>query len=399
MKKRNLMIVILSVVLLASLLLAACAEPEPAPAPAPEPAPAPAPEPAPAPAPEPEPEPAPAPAPEPEPEPAPAPEVRIIKFNYTMPPFSAVGVGFEWWADEFEKRTEGRYVVETYGFSALLPDEGSLDAVKAGVVEVNMTSTGSQMASFPLASVTGLPTLSFHKKGVAFEEFMASFDALIEFYKIPEVGAEFEDYHLVKALEIDPGYLITADKEVFVPEDIEGLKVGGALGALADMMSAFDAAGVFQIPPQAYDNMQKGVTDAAIMTYAMIGPYNMFDLCDYILKQTFSAGSLLILTSHEFYASLPPADQAIFDQTWEDAMVVCAQGMYDETVHSTPAIEASGIIINTPTPEQSALWDDAARMYAFPTWADMCHDMGYSEEVTDRVLSTWQALVEKYSTQ
>jgi len=315
-----------------------------------------------------------------------------------MPPFSAIGVGFEWWADEFEKRTEGRYIVETYGFSALLDDAGSLDAVKEGVCEIVMTSTGSQMSSFPLASVTGLPTLSFHKKGVTAEEYLASFDALIEFYKVPELGAEFTDYHLIKAFEIDPGYLITADKEVIVPEDIEGLKVGGALGALADMMSAFGAAGVFQIPPQAYDNMQKGVTDAAIMTYAMIGPYNMFDLCDYILKQTFSAGSLLILTSHEFYASLPPEDQAIFDASWEDAKIICAQGMYDENVHSEPAIIDSGITINTPTPEQSALWDAAAEDYAFPTWAEMCQDLGYSKEVTDRVISTWKSLTEEYAT-
>jgi TRAP-type C4-dicarboxylate transport system substrate-binding protein len=327
------------------------------------------------------------------------PEVRTITFNYTMPPFSAVGVGFEWWADEFELRTDGRYVVETYGFSGLIPDEGSLDAVKAGVVDVNMTSTGSQMSSFPLASVTGLPTLSFHKKGVAFEEYLASFAALEEFYQIPEIAAEFADYHVCAKLEIDPGYLISRDTQVIVPEDLEGLKVGGALGALADMMAAFGGAGITQIPPEAYDNMQKGVTDAAIMTYAMIGPYNMFDICDYILKQTFSAGTLLVLCSHEFYASLGPEDQAIFDETWEDAKVACAQGMYDESVHSAPAIEESGITIYTPTAEESALWDEAARMYAFPTWATMCQDMGYSEEVTDMILQAWIDLVAKYTTQ
>jgi TRAP-type C4-dicarboxylate transport system substrate-binding protein len=256
------------------------------------------------------------------------------------------------------------------------------------------------MASFPLAAVTGLPTLSFHKKGVAFEEYLASYEALKELYAtVPEIKENFADYHLCAALEIDPGYLISATKEVLVPEDLDGLKVGGALGALADMVAAYGAAGVFQIPPQAYDNMQKGVTDAAIMTYAMIGPYNMFDLCDYILKQTFSAGTLLVLTSHEFYASLPPEDQLIFDQTWEDAKIVAAQGSYDETLHSTPIIEESGITVNVPTAEQSALWDAAAEEYAFPTWATICHDLGYSEEVTDRVLQTWKDLVAKYTTQ
>jgi TRAP-type C4-dicarboxylate transport system substrate-binding protein len=316
-----------------------------------------------------------------------------------MPPSSAVAVGYEWWADEFEKRTNGRYKVETYPLSSLLPDAGSLDAVKSGVCEIVMTSTGSKQTDFPLASVTGLATLSFHKKGVSKEEYLASFDALQELYKIPEVAAEYKDYHLIAPIEIDPGYLITKNKKVLMPEDLKGLKVGGASGAMADLMAAYGAAGVFQIPPQAYMNMDKGVTDAAIMTYAMIGPYKMYEICKYILTQTFSAGTLLVLTSHDFYNSLGAADQKIFDETWEDAKVVCAQGMYDENVHSAPAIEASGITISHPTSAQSQAWVDACVKYSFPTWAKMCWDLGYSTAVTDKVIGTWYQFVNEMTTQ
>ncbi len=322
-----------------------------------------------------------------------------IKFNYTMPPGSAVAVGYEWWADEFEKRTEGRYVVETYPLSGLLDDAGSLDAVKGGVCEIIMTSTGSKQTDFPLASVTGLPMLCFHKKGVSKEEYLASFDALKELYKIKEIDEEYKDYHLVAAIEIDPTYLITKSKKVVLPEDLKGLKVGGASGALEDLMVAFGAAGVFQIPPQAYMNMDKGVTDAAFMTYAMIGPYKMYEITDYILTQTFTAGTLLVMTSHDWYDSLAKSDQKIFDETWEQAMDVCAQGMYDENVHSKPEIEASGITITSPTAEQTAAWEAACAQYAYPTWAKMCQDLGYSSDVTDKVLKKWQDLIEEYTTQ
>jgi TRAP-type C4-dicarboxylate transport system substrate-binding protein len=322
-----------------------------------------------------------------------------IKFNYTMPPGSAVAVGYEWWADEFEKRTDGRYTVETYPLSSLLDDAGSLDAVKGGVCEIIMTSTGSHQTDFPLASLTGLPMLCFHKKGVAKEEYLASFKALKELYKIKEVGDEFKDYHLIAAIEIDPTYLITKNKKVVAPEDLKGLKVGGASGAMEDLMKAYGAAGVFQIPPQAYMNMDKGVTDAAFMTYAMIGPYKMYDVANYILTQTFTAGTLLVLTSHSWYDSLAKSDQKIFDETWEQAMDVCAQGMYDENVHSKPEIEASGITITHPTPEQSAAWEAACTKYAYPTWAKMCQDLGYSSEVTDKVMKKWQDLIKEYTTQ
>lgn len=316
-----------------------------------------------------------------------------------MPPFSAIGVGFEWWADEFEKRMNGRYKVETYPLSGLVPDSGALDAIKGSVCEIIMTSTGSQQTSFPLAAVTGLPTLCFHKKGVSFDEYMASFDALLELYEVPEIKAAFKDYKLVKPFEIDPGYLITKSKEVRRPEDLKGLKVGGASGALEDMMEAYGAAGVFQIPPQAYMNMDKGVVDAAIMTYAMIGPYKMFEICDYILTQTLTAGTLLVLMCPEDWNAMSAEDQDIFTASWEDAKIVCAQGMYDENIDSKPVIEASGIKINHPTAGESASWVRACEKYSFPKWAKNAQDLGYSSEVTDRVLATWQELVEKYTTQ
>jgi TRAP-type C4-dicarboxylate transport system substrate-binding protein len=398
MKIKHLMVSLLVIILMVALLLPACAGPEEEePTTSGPTTSAPTQEPTKEPTQEPTKEPTQEPTKEPTQEPTEPVEARIIKFNYTMPPGSAVGVGFEWWADEFEARTDGRYVVETYGFSALVDDAGSLDAVKSGVCEIVMTSSGSKQTDFPLAHVTDLPTLTFHRNGVTFEDFLASFDAFLELLEEPEVAAEFEDYHLIKGLCIDPSYLISKDKEVILPEDLEGLKVGAASGPLADLMTALGAAGVFQIPPQAYDNMDKGVTTAAFMTYAMIGPYNMFDICDYILKQTFAAGTLLVMTSHEFYASLPPEDQQIFDESWEDALIICAQGMYDETVHSTPVIEQSGIKIHVPTAEESQIWFEACQEYAFPTWIQMCVDLGYDAAVAERILAKWQELIIKYT--
>jgi TRAP-type C4-dicarboxylate transport system substrate-binding protein len=313
-----------------------------------------------------------------------------------MPPSSAIAVGYEWWADEFEKRTNGRYKVETYPLSQLVPDSGSLDAIKGGVCEIIMTSTGSKANDFPLAGVTGLPTLSFHQKGVTVEDYLASFKAVLELYEIPEVKAEYNDYHLIAPFEIDPTYLITRDKLVRVPDDLKGLLVGGAAGSMSDLIKAKGAASVSQIPPQAYMNMDKGVTTGAFMTYAMIGPYKMFEIADYILTQTFTAGSLIVLANPAWYNSLPPADRDIFNTTWEDAKIVCAQGMYDENVHSKAAIEASGITITHPTIAESLLWTEAAEKYAFATWKKDAQNLGASAALADKVLTTWQALLKKY---
>ncbi len=373
MNKRHWIVTIFSLVLLVALVIPACAQPAPTPTPTPTPAPTPAPTPPPAP--------------------------KSVKFQYTMPPKSAIGFGFEWWAREFEKQTQNRYKVETYPLSGLIPDKGALDAIKGGVCEVIMTSTGSQTTTFRLASVTGLPTLAFHKKGVAKEEYLASFEAWREFVKLPEIAEEFKGLQLVQPFEIDPSYLVTRKTEVFVPEDLKGLKVGASAGNMTDFMAAFGAAAVFQIPPESYVNMDKGVTDAAFMTYAQIGPYKMYEIAGYVLRQVFSAGALLVLTNPTWYNSLPPADQKIFNDTWEAAKVMCAEGMYNENVSSKPIIEASKMKINNPSAAQSAAWVAAAEKYAWPRWAADAQKLGASAAATAKIIKAWQDLIAKYTTQ
>ena len=111
-----------------------------------------------------------------------------------------------------------------------------------------------------------------------------------------------------------------------------------------------------------------------------------------------AAGTLLVITSHDFYDSLRPEDQEIFDETWKDSLLACAQGMYDETMHSTPAIEDQGNFkVNIPTPEQSRIWLEACQEYAFPTWRGICEDLGYDATEAERILGLWQELIEKYT--
>ena len=84
-----------------------------------------------------------------------------IKFSYTMPKGASTGAGFEWFATEFPKRTNGRYIVETYPSETLTKISVALDAIKAGTAEIIGTSTGTFPKAFPLTLVVSIPTLSF----------------------------------------------------------------------------------------------------------------------------------------------------------------------------------------------------------------------------------------------
>jgi TRAP-type C4-dicarboxylate transport system substrate-binding protein len=78
-----------------------------------------------------------------------------------MPKGASIGAGFEWFAAEFPKRTNGRYIVETYPSETLTKLSVALDAIKAGTAEIIGTSTGTFPKAFPLTLVVSIPTLSF----------------------------------------------------------------------------------------------------------------------------------------------------------------------------------------------------------------------------------------------
>jgi TRAP-type C4-dicarboxylate transport system substrate-binding protein len=78
-----------------------------------------------------------------------------------MPLKMTVSQGWHWWAEELEKRTEGKVKVEFYPGGTLFALAASVDSVIAGVADIAMTSIGAFSERYPLSNVGSLPTASF----------------------------------------------------------------------------------------------------------------------------------------------------------------------------------------------------------------------------------------------
>ena len=166
MKKRHWMMTVLAFVIVSALLLSACAEVEEEPAPVSEPAPAPAPA-----------------------------EVKTIKIHYSCPPNKGYSPGMEWFAEEFPKRTDGRYKVETYGASTLVPIDAVLDSTIQGVCQIGTTSMSMFAKDFPLGIAQQMPGMGFPWPGDFPDSLDVQAAAQWEFLTtVPEVANEFKDY-------------------------------------------------------------------------------------------------------------------------------------------------------------------------------------------------------------
>jgi TRAP-type C4-dicarboxylate transport system substrate-binding protein len=366
MKSKYLVVLAVTLVLIVALILPACAQPAPAPKPAPAPAPAPAPK-----------------------------EPIKFKFSYTMPKGASVGAAYEFFGPEFEKRTEGRYKIETYPGSTLIPVPAALDSVKKDVAQIVMTSYGTFPKDFALGNVVTIPTLGF--PGNNADEMVGACKAAWEFVDTtPDAKAEFKDVQLVWTQVLDAYNLISRKKEIHLPSDFSGMKVGGPSAGGRDMVQAAGGAGVNFAPPESYQNLEKGVVDAAFLTMAQVEDYKLYEICDYFYRMDFGGGCHIILMNKDAWAKMPPADQKIMLETWPVAAKVGAQNslvQVEKGLKSTSALP--GKKIYGPTADERAAWEKAAQV-AIDKWASDAQALKIAPAVTDSVLAKWKQIRAKY---
>jgi TRAP-type transport system periplasmic protein len=396
---KRFLVILAALAVICALILSGCSNPTPTPSAAPKaPATAAAPAPATSAAPAPATSAAPAPATSAAPKPsasapatsaAPAAGAKKIKFGYTMPKGASIGAGFEWFATEFPKRTNGRYIVETYPSNTLVPVNGALDAIKAGTCELIGTSTGTFPKDFPLTLVAAIPTLGF--PGGVISSYVEGSDALLELISaVPEVKNEFKDYSLLWIMALDPYNLVSKKKEIHSVSDFKGIKVGGS-GAKMDIVVSGGGVQVDMQPPQSPDMLQKATVEAAFLTMSQVNDYKIYEMCDYFYRQDFGGGTYLILMNNNFYNSLPKEDQKILTDTWREANKVGGETSMNGVLKGIQVSKDAKKNVVVPTAAETAAWEKAADV-AVAKWKADAKTVGATDAVLDKVFAKWKEI-------
>ena len=376
MKKRHWMITVLAFVLISALLLPAYADEAEEPAPTSEAAP----------------------TSEPASTSETAPlEVKTIKIHYSCPPNKGYSPGMEWFAEEFPKRTNGRYKVETYGASTLVPIDAVLDSTREGVCQIGTTSMSMFAKDFPLGIAQQMPGLGFPWPG----DFPESQDVLAaaqwEFLTtIPEVAAEFDDFvHLGPPFALETTYLVMIDKEVRSPADFRGTKMA-ATGPTAELIEANGGATVAIVVPQIFMNLEKKVVEGTMANFTMATDWKYETLCKYYYMQDFGASLIVSLMNKEFYNSMSPEDQQILRDTWAECTQVTRDFQKNSTIESKNILEDAGIELKRPTAAEEAVWQAAFDDVCVRGWKEDAASVGVSGATCDKVLQAWKDIRAKY---
>ena len=178
-----------------------------------------------------------------------------MKISISVAQNSHQGVGIDTFAREVEKRTAGRYKVQTFYSGSLGGERESIEAVQLGTQELTMSSTGPVPNFVPETKILDVPFL-FRDKAHA----RAVLDGPIG----QEMLAKFEPKGFKALAWAENGirHMTNSKRDVNAPEDLKGLKMRTMENPVH--IAAYKGLGIVATPmafPEVFTALQQGTVD------------------------------------------------------------------------------------------------------------------------------------------
>ncbi len=235
---------------------------------------------------------------------SPAPGAVELRFNSMYSPKHPINrPAFSPWAQEVEKRTEGRVKVTLFPSNALATVREAFDAAVSGVCDIAVSCPTYAPDRFPLSTAINLPMLG-HTKAET------NALALWELYEtFPQLQKEYSEVKLLW-LYANPSFQLHFTKKpahnleelrdrVISSGSAMGLKILQGLGARPESLPMVDV----------YLALQKGVTEGCLLPYAPLKPQKIAELLHYHTDADLLCVSFYVVMNLDKWNGLSSGDQ------------------------------------------------------------------------------------------
>jgi tripartite ATP-independent transporter DctP family solute receptor len=178
-----------------------------------------------------------------------------MKISISTTQNSHQGVAIDTFAKEVEKRTNGRYKIQTFYNGALGGERESIESVQLGTQELTFTSTGPVPNFVPETKILDVPFLFRDKAharavldGPIGQEMLAKFDA--------------KGFKALAWAENGFRHMTNSKRDVKLPEDLKGLKMRTMENPVH--IAAYKSFGIITTPmafPEVFTALQQGTVD------------------------------------------------------------------------------------------------------------------------------------------
>ena len=223
--------------------------------------------------------------------------VTTMRISISIPQNSHQGVAIDTFAKEVEKRTEGRYKIQTFYSSSLGAEREATEAVQLGTQELTFTSTGPVPNFVPEVKILDVPFL--------FRDY-AHARAVLDGPIGQELLQKFEARG-IKALawgENGFRHMTNSKRSVSTPEDLRGLKMRTMENPVH--VQAYKGFGIVPTPmafSEVFTALQQGTVDGQENPLSVITSAKFEQVQKY-----------LTLTGHVYSPGLFLMNKAAFDK-------------------------------------------------------------------------------------
>ena len=259
------------------------------------------------------------------------------------------------WADEVDKRTEGRVKINLFPGSALGKAPDHFDLAVRGAADIAVFTPSFTPGRFPLLSVIDLPFMTHRSTPSSY--------AAYELYRnVPEIQAEFSQVKMYGLTQNDPAQLFTVSKPVRSLEDLKGMTIRVGDEVTGKLFKELGATPVFLPMTELYQALERNTIDGCVVAIEACQSFRVHEVTKFCTMIDVSAIATFIAWNNNSWNKLPPDLQKILGEgelaTWF-------------TKHYGPAFEkmtAVGLELMKKanverielSPEEKALWKEKA---------------------------------------
>lgn len=230
--------------------------------------------------------------------------------------------GYEWWAKEIRKRTDGRVVLKPFFSGALTKANETFDAVSNGSVPVGTTSA---------ASISGkVPPLAYVAAEAGMPNSVAGFVKVAG--ELRPVLEKLLARHHIKYLWMLPSYgavVDCRDKHLKKASDWKGLKIRTAGRWQVEQIKQLGASPVAMDPAEQYLALQNGTIDCALSNNEITLFAKLYEPAPKVTDLRVTVNVLLYLANMRAWDRISASDRKIVAQVTREAEEATAKHLFD----------------------------------------------------------------------
>jgi TRAP-type transport system periplasmic protein len=222
------------------------------------------------------------------------------------------------WAKDFEANTGGRYKVELNYGGGMGASADYYSMLTNGLFDITAWQPTSKPGVFPISELITLPieAASISVPSMGFEQM----------YLNGYLDKEFAQAKILFVWAGAGNLMIQNKKSAATIADMKGIKIGTAGGYAVDVITAAGAVPVSMPLPDRYINIQKGVIDGTMGTWAALYTNKFYEILKYATEPGVCSSPFTVVMNKATYDKMPKDVQAIVDTMAKDTKYTVAIG-------------------------------------------------------------------------